>query len=89
MNELYAFKYKLCQILQVTEYIPHLLSVEEGCLQLTFQIPSFVQHLIFPLSEDQEKSLKVEGVLMLMCGDYMFSTEVTPLPTQHISVLIE
>ena len=83
MNELNVFKYKLCRILKVTEYIPQLLSVEEGCLQLTFQIPSFLQHLIFPLSEDQEKSLKVEGVLMMTCGDYILPAQVTPLPTQH------
>ena len=80
MNELKVFHYKLCRILQVTEHTLQLLSVEEGCLQLTFQIPSFVQHLIFPLSEDQQKSLKVEGVLMLMCSDYMFPAQVTPLP---------
>jgi len=83
MNELRVFQYKLYRILQVTEHTLQLLSVEEGCLQLTFQIPSFLQHLIFPLSEDQQKSLKVEGVLMLMCGGYLFPAQVTPLPTQH------
>jgi len=87
MNELRVFQYKLCRILQVTDHTLQLLSVEEGCLQLTFQIPSFLQHLIFPLSEDQQKSLKVEGVLMLMCGDYMFPAQVTPLPTQHSCIV--
>ena len=82
MNQLGVFHYKLCRILQVTEHTLQLLSVEEGCLQLTFQIPSFLQHLIFPLSEDQEKSLKVEGVLRLMCGDFQFPEQVTPLQFQ-------
>ena len=72
MNELRVFQYKLCQILQVTEHTLQLLSVEEGCLQLTFQIPSFVQQLVFPLPEDQLKSLKAEGVLVLMCGDHIY-----------------
>ena len=79
VNELKVFHYKLCRILQVTEHTLQLLSVEDGCLQLTFQIPSFVQCLAFPLSENQEKSLLVEGVLVLMCGDYRFLAQVTPL----------
>ena len=79
MNELKIFQYKMCQILQVTEHTLQLLTVEEGCLQLTFQIPAFVQHLVFPLSADQEKLLQAEGVLALICGDYKFPAQVTPL----------
>ena len=81
MNELKLFQYKLGRILQVTEHTPQLVSVEEGCLQLTFQIPAFVQHLVFPLSADQEKLLQAEGVLALICGDYKFLAQVTPLIT--------
>ena len=80
MNELKLFHYRLCRILQVTEHTLQLLSVEEGCLQLTFQIPTFVQHLVLPLSEDQETSLKAEGVRVLMCGGYKYPALVTQLP---------
>ena len=79
MNELKVFQYKLGLILQVTEHTPQLVSVEEGCLQLTFQIPAFVQHLVFPLSADQEKLLQAEGVLALICSDYKFPVQVTIL----------
>ena len=77
MNELKVFQYRLCRILQVTEHTVQLVSVEDGCLQLTFQIPAFVQHLIFPLSASQETSLQMEGVLALICGDYKFLAQVT------------
>ena len=79
MNELKVFQYRLCRILQVTEHTVQLLTVEDGCLQLTFQIPAFVQHLIFPLSASQETSLQMEGVLALICGDYKFLAQVTQL----------
>ena len=46
--------------------------VEKGCFQLTFQVPSFVQQEIFPLSEEQEKALLAVGVIMLRCGKYQF-----------------
>ena len=49
-----------------------LCQVEEGCVQLTFQMPSFVQQKIFPLSEEQEKALVAENVIRLTCGEYQF-----------------
>ena len=88
MNQLGVFRYKLCRILQVSQHTLQLLSVEEGCLQLTFQIPAFVQHLVFPLSADQEKLLQAEGVLALICGDYKFPVQVTPLPSWTCTVIV-
>ena len=46
--------------------------VEKGCLQLTFQVPSFVQQKTFPLSRNQEGTLKAEGVIKLTSGEYQF-----------------
>ena len=37
--------------------------VVEGCIQFTFQVPSFVQQKIFPLSKEQEKALAAMGVI--------------------------
>ena len=44
-------------------------------------MPSFVQHEIFPLSSGQEKTLKAEGVIKLMCGEYQFAD--SPEEPQH------
>ena len=46
--------------------------IEKGCIQLIFQVPSFVQQKIFPLSREQEKALEAEGVIKLTCGKYQF-----------------
>ena len=52
---------RLCQI-----------HAEEGCIQLTFQVPLFVRQKIFPLSKEQEKALEAMGVTKLTHGEYQF-----------------
>ena len=44
--------------------------VVKGCFQLTFQVLSFVQQDIFPLSTEQEMFLETKCVIELMCGEY-------------------
>ena len=67
------FRHKLSKILRVSSQgILHLCRVDKGCFQLMFQVPSFLQHEIFPLSREQEKALSAEGVIKLTCGEYQF-----------------
>ena len=70
--ELERFCHKLSEILDVSLGILCLCRVDKGCLQLMFQVPSFVQQKIFPLSREQERALAVLGVTRLTCGDYYF-----------------
>ena len=44
----------------------------EDYFQLTFQVPSFVQQEILPLSREREMALEEEGVIQLTCGEYKF-----------------
>ena len=37
-----------------------------------FQVPSFAQQMIFPLSKEQERALAAMGVIKLTCGEYQF-----------------
>ena len=86
VKELKKFEYRLSRIFCVTpQSVLRLLQVEEGCLQLIFQVPSFVQQEIFPLSSEQERALAAEGVIRLTCGDYQFTAKVCsyPLVTFH------
>jgi len=50
--------------------------IQKGCFQLTFQIPSFVQQEIFPLSREQERALEAKGVIKLTCGEYQFQVSI-------------
>ena len=77
VKELKKFQYRLSRALHVTpQSVLRLCRVEEGCLQLIFQVPSFVQQEIFPLSSEQERALAAEGVIRLTCGDYQFAAKV-------------
>ena len=75
--ELKKLEYRLSRIFCVSpQSVLRLCRVEEGCLQLIFQVPSFVQQEIFPLSSEQESTLAAEGVIRLTCGDYQFTAKV-------------
>ena len=90
VEELDNFEYKLSQIFGVSpQSVLRLCCVEEGCLRLIFQVPSFVQQEIFPLSSEQERALVAEGVIRLTCGDYKFAAKVCILMRSLISVLYD
>ena len=76
MIHLAAFKSRISNIIKVTKYTLRLCTVEEGCLQLTFQMPHFVKGVIFPLIDSQKAALKVEGVTRLTCEDHKYLLEV-------------
>ena len=68
-----GFRHKLSEILCVSSQgILRLCRVDKGCFQLMFQVPSFVQQEIFPLSRKQEMALEDEDVIRLTCGGYQF-----------------
>ena len=77
VKELKKFEYRLSRVFCVSpQSVLRLCRVEEGCLRLIFQVPSFVQEEIFPLSSVQKRALAAEGVIRLTCGDYQFATKV-------------
>ena len=77
VNELKNFEYRLSRIFCVSpQTVLRLCRVEEGCLQLIFQVPSFLLWEIFPLSGEQERALAAERVIRLTCGHYQFTGKV-------------
>ena len=76
--EIEEFRHKLSEILRVsTQGISRLCRVDKGCFQLIFQVASFVQQEIFPLSREQEKALTTIGVIKLTCGKYLFKVKLS------------
>ena len=74
------FRQKLSGILCVSSQgILRLCRVDKGCFQLMFQVPTFVQQAIFPLSREQEKALVAMGVIKLTCGEYQFKVKCLEL----------
>ena len=71
--EIEVFCHKLSEIVHISfQGILCLCRIDKGCFELTFQVPSYVQQKIFPLSREQELALEEEGVIQLKCGKYRF-----------------
>ena len=62
----------LADILEVEPETLYLCQINEGCVELLFQVPSFVEEDIFHLSMEQKRSLTAVGVTRLTCGSYRF-----------------
>ena len=71
-----AFRVELATKFNLKPHTLHLCSVEEGCLQLTFQIPTFVKNEIFPLSEEQKHQLERLHVQKIDCDGVQFIASV-------------
>ena len=75
--EIEVFSQKLSELLNVSTLgVLRLCTVEKGCFQLTFQVPSLVKEEIFPLSREQERALAARGVIRLTCGEYQFQVSI-------------
>ena len=84
LAEIEVFRHKLSEILRISSQgVLRLCRVEKGCFQLTFQLPSLVQHEIFSLSKEQEKALAAENVIGLRCGEYQFPDKDSSMELRH------
>ena len=71
--EIKRFCRKLSETLHVLpQGVLRLCRVEKGCIQLVFQVPSFVQQKIFPLTTEQVRMLEAMGIISFTCGEYRF-----------------
>ena len=75
LEQLQRFLSNLSGIIGIARYSLRLVSVESGCMKVTFQVPSFMTELVFPLSAEQERALQVEAVLWLECGPYHYPSK--------------
>ena len=67
------FRWRLSDTLHLSpKGVLCLCRVEEGCIQLTFKVPSFVTQQILPLSSEQNKALAAMDVMKLTWGEYQF-----------------
>ena len=71
--------FNLANILKVKRHALHLYSIENGCVQLTLTVPSYIPDEVFPLTAEQEAAVAEIGVTDLQCGSYHFSQQVRDL----------
>lgn len=75
LNQIGLLENDLCKTFGISNL--NLRRIEKGCLQLTFQLPFFVQEAIFPLSQEQEEKLIALHILRMDSGNYHFTREVS------------
>ena len=66
----------LACILNVPRRDLYLHSIENGCVQLTLNVPSYIPDAVFPINYQQEEAMMENGVIELQCGSYHFSQQV-------------
>ncbi len=76
IEHLRKFQKKISKTLKVDMKVLFLREINKGCVQLMFEVPSFIPLDIFPLTPNQEAELKDLGVIQLDCGDYHFQVQV-------------
>ncbi len=76
ISRLKLFEWNLSSILNLNDVVLKLVKINDGCIELTFLLPSFITSDIFPLSTDQERALQSQGVLQLHCGNVHYQAEV-------------
>jgi len=100
VQELEEVIYNLARILKVERHALHLRCVENGCVQLTLMVPSYIPDEVFPLNRTQEAALREMGVVSLQCDDDSchFSSQQSikykkPFPppggVQHLSTTVD
>ena len=67
MKALDAFSANVAKNLGLSRHTLRVCSVDEGCIQLTYQIPQIVVDKIFPLTPKQEEALRSLGLSSLTC----------------------
>ena len=68
MKALDAFSADVAETLELSRHTLRVCSVDEGCIQLTYQIAQPAVGGIFPLTPKQQKALKSMGLSSLICG---------------------
>ena len=67
-----AFCNRVAKSLNLKGHTLHLCSVKKGCLELIFQVPSFVTDIIFPLSHEQKMELEKLHIQRIECNGIQF-----------------
>ena len=70
MEALNVFRVNVAIVFGLEGHTLLLHTVEKGCLQLTFQIPHFVEDILFPITTKQQQTLRNLGVARITCGDH-------------------
>ena len=90
LQRLRDVKSAIAKILHVKEVVLCLVSVKDGCTEVVFLVPQFVVQQVFPLSEDQARTISSIGVFNLMTTQghhYNFSVRMLLMYTIYLGMM--
>lgn len=75
ISDLQELRFKVSEILDISVSAIRLCCIKQGCIEVTWQIPCFINKIVFPLSSDREKMLQQLHlrVVKLSCLDYIYA----------------
>ena len=74
-EKIIVFTYKLMQPFEIQGYVLNLHTVGDGCVELVYSLPLCIYCKLFPLNEDQCKSLRMLGVMEVITKDYHYKKD--------------
>eukprot|EP00731_Ephydatia_muelleri_P028799 Em0020g443a len=69
------FKIELMKPFEIEDYTLNLHTVDKGCVRLKYSIPLCIYNELFPLNEDQCRSLPMLGVIEVITMDYHYKKD--------------
>ena len=69
------FTAELMKSFEIQDYVLNLHAVGSGCVELVYSIPLCIYNELFPLNEDQCKSLPMLGVMKVITKDYCYTKD--------------
>ena len=74
-DKINKFKAELMNPFEIEDYVLNLRTVDNGCVELVYSIPLCIYNELFPLNEDQCKSLPMLGVMEVITKDYHYKKD--------------
>ena len=70
------FTFELMKPFEIEDYVLNLRTVGDGCVELVYSIPLCIYNELFPLNEEQCKSLAMLRVMEVITKDYHYKKEL-------------
>uniref|UniRef100_A0A1X7U581 Uncharacterized protein n=1 Tax=Amphimedon queenslandica TaxID=400682 RepID=A0A1X7U581_AMPQE len=85
LNDLHFFHSAIADALEIPEYKFYFCHIDNGCMELKYSVPDFLHSILFPLTNQQCRSLAEIGIIKLSCNEHVH--EMKQLPENELKKL--
>ena len=87
IKQLREFRHQISKILGINKAAIRFCCAKNGCIELKFQLPKFIEKVIVPLSFERKTQLKQLGVIQFSTSDYRCNIKVSLHVYQKLTVI--